>query len=117
VAEYANPARVPLSAETLMLGGLRLILSRELDNVELLMAGIVARQACALTGATGDIEAEARARPEGPGPRMRKYARAGSHRKAKPGRTLPPRFINYAGRPETSRPGRSRVTGPASSDV
>jgi hypothetical protein len=54
------PGRIPLSGETVTLGGLRLILSRELDDVELLMAGQTARLICGATGITEEIETDVR---------------------------------------------------------
>jgi hypothetical protein len=60
-AALAGPGRIPLSAETVTAGGLRLLLRGELDPVELVIAGVIGRQICAVTGATEGIVAEARA--------------------------------------------------------
>jgi hypothetical protein len=60
VAACGAPDRIPLSGETVTLGGLRLILSRELDDVELLMAGQTARLICGATGITEEIETDVR---------------------------------------------------------
>lgn len=58
-----NPGRIPLSGETITIGGLRRIMSRELDDVEMLMAGQAARLVGA-TGITDDIENEVRRKIE-----------------------------------------------------
>lgn len=60
VAAVMNPGRIPLSGETVTLGGLRLILSGTLDDVELAMAGQAARLICAATGVTAGIEMDVR---------------------------------------------------------
>ena len=60
VAAVTDPGRVPLSGETVTLGGLRLLLTRELDDVELMMAGQAARLVCAAAGVTADIETDVR---------------------------------------------------------
>src|SRR5215472_9221511 len=39
VAAVTDPGRIPMSGQTITLGGLRLVMSRDLDPVELLMAG------------------------------------------------------------------------------
>lgn len=62
VAALASPGRVPMSAETVTVGGLRLVYSGAMDEVELAIAGIEARQVCAMTGQTDEIEAEIRRR-------------------------------------------------------
>ncbi len=62
VAAHMKPGRIPLSGETVTLGGLRLILSGGLDDVELAMAGQAARLICAATGVTADIENDVRQR-------------------------------------------------------
>ncbi len=61
VAAVMNPGRIPLSGETVTLGGMRLILAG-LDDVEMAMAGQTARLICAATGVTADIETEVRQR-------------------------------------------------------
>lgn len=60
VTALMNPDRIPMSGETVTLGGLRLIMRQELDEVELVMAGQTARLVCAATGVTADIENEVR---------------------------------------------------------
>jgi hypothetical protein len=60
VAAVANPGRIPLRGETVTMGGLRLVLSGELDDVEMVIAGQTARLVCAATGVTSEIEMEVR---------------------------------------------------------
>jgi hypothetical protein len=62
VAELAGPGRVPMSADAVTLGGLRVIVRGEMDEVELLMARVLARQVCAITRQTEQIVADARRR-------------------------------------------------------
>ena len=60
VAAVMDPGRIPMSGETVTLGGTRLILSGRMDDVEMLMAGQAARLVCAATGITADIEMDVR---------------------------------------------------------
>jgi hypothetical protein len=60
VAAVMDPGRIPMSGETVTLGGTRLILSGRLDEVEMLMAGQTARLVCAATGVTSEIEMDVR---------------------------------------------------------
>jgi hypothetical protein len=60
VKAVTGPGRIPLGGETITLGGLRLILRGQLDDVEMLIAGQTARLVCAATGVTAEIEADVR---------------------------------------------------------